>query len=268
MADRPFGDRDRSCETEREHNLYLSRNCKCFGEHVGDCQGFVNSRNDHKDSVRAIRPRTAEFSGTDCRCRTRTQGERRSRSINEEASFVSKEHLSTIRELLAAKDELQLRNKELTALKNQIQEMVERPRMAFEGPQSARHGLTGAKLFLPIGNGKSLDNGECHSEGSGTSSALVAWRLAAAHHFAGLTPRQREIMELVVAGRPSKNIAAHLGISQRTVENHRASIMKKTGSKSLPALTRFALVAGGSGAEGLLILSGLVVTESQRRARG
>ena len=52
-----------------------------------------------------------------------------------------------------------------------------------------------------------------------------------------------QIMDLVLAGHPSKNIAADLGISQRTVENHRASIMKKTGSKSLPALARLALAA-------------------------
>jgi two-component system CheB/CheR fusion protein len=58
-----------------------------------------------------------------------------------------------------------------------------------------------------------------------------------------LTARQKEIMELVLAGHPSKNIAADLHISQRTVENHRASIMAKTKSKSLPALARLALTA-------------------------
>ena len=60
---------------------------------------------------------------------------------------------------------------------------------------------------------------------------------------ASLTPRQHEIMKLVLDGHPSKNIAADLGISQRTVENHRAAIMKKTGSKSLPALGRFGFIA-------------------------
>ena len=75
------------------------------------------------------------------------------------------------------------------------------------------------------------------------SGKLSAWREKAAKQLAGLTPRQREIMELVLAGHPSKNIAADLGISQRTVENHRAAIMKKTGSTSLPALARLALTA-------------------------
>jgi FixJ family two-component response regulator/signal transduction histidine kinase len=73
---------------------------------------------------------------------------------------------------------------------------------------------------------------------------LSASRHAAAVRVGSLTARQRQIMELVLAGHPSKNIAADLGISQRTVESHRATLMKKTGSKSLPALIRLALSAG------------------------
>jgi len=53
-------------------------------------------------------------------------------------------------------------------------------------------------------------------------------------------------MERVLAGHPSKNIAADLGISQRTVENHRAAVMRKTGAASLPALARLALAADGN----------------------
>ena len=72
---------------------------------------------------------------------------------------------------------------------------------------------------------------------------LLAWRAAAAASIAGLTERQRGVMAMVLAGHPSKNIAADLGISQRTVENHRASIMRKTGTRSLPALARLVLAA-------------------------
>ena len=74
----------------------------------------------------------------------------------------------------------------------------------------------------------------------------TAWQAAAVRQLAGLTPRQREIMELVLAGHPSKNIAADLNISQRTVENHRASIMRKSGVRSLPALARLALTAAAA----------------------
>ena len=62
--------------------------------------------------------------------------------------------------------------------------------------------------------------------------------------IASLTSRQREVLDLVLDGHPSKNIAVDLGISQRTVDNHRAAIMRKTGSKSLPALVRTAMAAG------------------------
>ena len=73
-----------------------------------------------------------------------------------------------------------------------------------------------------------------------------AWQAAAAGSIAGLTARQRDVMAMVLAGHPSKNIATDLGISQRTVENHRASIMRKTRTKSLPALARLALAAASA----------------------
>jgi two-component system CheB/CheR fusion protein len=75
----------------------------------------------------------------------------------------------------------------------------------------------------------------------------LIWREAVVSHFVGLTMRQREVLERVLAGRPSKVIAADLGISQRTVENHRAKIMQRTGSKSIPALARLAVIAEWSG---------------------
>jgi DNA-binding NarL/FixJ family response regulator len=72
---------------------------------------------------------------------------------------------------------------------------------------------------------------------------ISASRQTAALQVASLTQRQRQILDLVIAGHPSNNIAADLGISQRTVDNHRSAIMRKTGSKTLPALIRTALTA-------------------------
>jgi DNA-binding CsgD family transcriptional regulator len=63
----------------------------------------------------------------------------------------------------------------------------------------------------------------------------------------GLTRRQHQVLGHVLAGHPSKNIAADLGISRRTVENHRAAIMARTGATSLPALARLAIGADVGG---------------------
>ena len=64
----------------------------------------------------------------------------------------------------------------------------------------------------------------------------------AVRRIADLTDRQRQVLDMVLAGHPSKNIAADLGISQRTVENHRAEIMHRMGVKSIPELARKVLV--------------------------
>jgi len=57
-----------------------------------------------------------------------------------------------------------------------------------------------------------------------------------AKRIAALTPRQRQVMDSIVAGYSNKEIAWRLGISRRTVENHRATVMERTGAKSLPDL--------------------------------
>lgn len=59
-----------------------------------------------------------------------------------------------------------------------------------------------------------------------------------------LTEREREVMTLVVAGRPNKEIARQLGISHRTVEIHKARVMHKTGAETLLDLARIAETCG------------------------
>jgi two-component system CheB/CheR fusion protein len=104
----------------------------------------------------------------------------------------------------------------------------------------------GASDFIekPIGREDLIAAVNRALEQSVDSAKTIAWRDDAAKHLATLTPRQRQIMDMVLAGNPSKNIALDLNISQRTVENHRAAIMAKTGAKSLPALARLALAVG------------------------
>lgn len=58
--------------------------------------------------------------------------------------------------------------------------------------------------------------------------------------FALLTPRQREVMERVVAGLINKEIGAELGISEKTVKIQRHQVMEKMGARSLPELVRMA----------------------------
>ena len=62
--------------------------------------------------------------------------------------------------------------------------------------------------------------------------------------FEQLTDREREVMFCVVEGLTNKSIAGRLGISDKTVEIHRARVMRKTGSNSLSELVRRSLVAG------------------------
>src|SRR5262249_11952808 len=59
-----------------------------------------------------------------------------------------------------------------------------------------------------------------------------------------LTPREREVLQLVVEGRSNKETAERLGISPKTVEVHRANIASKLGIYDLPGLVRYAIRKG------------------------
>ena len=59
--------------------------------------------------------------------------------------------------------------------------------------------------------------------------------------FETLTPREREVLELVTSGKPNKVMAADLGVSQRTIEIHRARVMEKMHANSLAQLVRMAM---------------------------
>ena len=69
-------------------------------------------------------------------------------------------------------------------------------------------------------------------------------RTEAEERLAGLSPRERDVLAGVVAGKANKVIAFELEISARTVEIYRANMMTKTGARNMAELMRIALAAG------------------------
>jgi len=69
----------------------------------------------------------------------------------------------------------------------------------------------------------------------------LARRAEVLHRVESLTPRERQVMDLVVEGAANKVIAIDLGLSERTVEVHRAKVMEKMGSRSVAHLVKLQL---------------------------
>ncbi|MFN4155335.1 MAG: chemotaxis protein CheB [Paracoccaceae bacterium] len=109
----------------------------------------------------------------------------------------------------------------VAALKAGASDLIEKPASAAELLASVRHAIRSGDTIQPV----------------------TETRKAARQRFSGLTTRERDVLALVLTGAPNKIIAHDLGINQRTVESHRASVMRKTRAESLPALVRLALAA-------------------------
>ena len=105
-------------------------------------------------------------------------------------------------------------------------------------PTSVRAMKTGAVDFLakPVGRETLFEALEraLALDAAGRADRAEASRLRA--RFATLTPREREVFELVVAGRLNKQIAGQLGIAERTVKADRAQVLLKLGVGSAAEL--------------------------------
>ena len=118
--------------------------------------------------------------------------------------------------------------------------------------QALRAGVAGylvkgaavAELPLAI---KSVMNGETYLTPKISRSVVERFLddgAQSADPLAGLTSRQREILQLIAEGRTTKEIAGILDVSVKTVETHRARLMERLDIHDVPGLVRFAIRAG------------------------
>jgi two-component system, LuxR family, response regulator FixJ len=113
-----------------------------------------------------------------------------------------------------------------------------------EVPTAVRALKTGAIDFIekPFNDDVLLDRVRQAIEVDRQARAARDQRTLAEKRFAQLTPREREVMQLVVAGKANKVIAGELGLSPKTVEVHRASVMSKMDADSVAELVRLAML--------------------------
>jgi two-component system, LuxR family, response regulator FixJ len=109
-------------------------------------------------------------------------------------------------------------------------------------PMSVRAVKAGAVDFLtkPVGDSELLRAITAALAESAADRNEREETARAAARFSRLTPREREVLEGVVAGKPNKIIAAELGTCEQTVKVHRGRVMEKMGADSLADLVRAA----------------------------
>jgi two-component system CheB/CheR fusion protein len=133
-------------------------------------------------------------------------------------------------------------------------------------PMAVRAMKGGAVDFLemPVGRDELLASVQRALNSFEEIARITEFHKRSASRVASLTDRQHQILNLILAGHPAKNIAADLGISQRTVDNHRAAIATKTGSKSIASFMHTAICGQCS----LNRFSGTALGHGQTGTRG
>ena len=113
-------------------------------------------------------------------------------------------------------------------------------------PMCARAFKSGAVDFLtkPVDDEALLEAVERALEISRANREAMVQREAARARLATLTPREAAVMERVVRGMLNKQIAADLGIAEKTIKVHRGRMMRKAGVVSVPDLVKLAIAAG------------------------
>lgn len=128
-----------------------------------------------------------------------------------------------------------------------ILSMHDNPEYVLESVRAGAHGYllkdtAGTELRHAI---RAVCRGESYFSPPVASRLSAAVRGEQDHHgLDQLTSREREVLLGIVRGRTNKQIAADLGISHRTVETHRESLMRKLEIHTVAGLTRFAIEAG------------------------
>lgn len=112
-------------------------------------------------------------------------------------------------------------------------------------PMAVHAMQAGAVDFIqkPFSDQALLDRVQQAIEQDRKSRALLRQREEIRKRIDSLTAREKEVMRMVAEGKANKVIAIDLGVSERTVEIHRARVMQKTGAESLPHLVRMVVEA-------------------------
>lgn len=119
-------------------------------------------------------------------------------------------------------------------------------------PMAVEAMQAGAFDFLqkPFRDQDLIDRIQRALEKDRANRAVLSERNLIRERLESLTPREREVLEMVSSGKPNKIMAADLGVSQRTVEIHRARVMEKMGASSLAQLVRMVMDLGEQSAPG------------------